>query len=64
MVAIVSLPDYTLQMGDVLLITNTDPSETVLADGMNIATGARQRGSQHPYIVAPDLKLPERDRIC
>ena len=60
MVAIVSLPDYTLRMGDVLLITNADPSETVLADGMNIATGARQRGSQHPYIVAPDLKLPER----
>ena len=58
-VGIVSLPGYTLQRGDVLLITNTDPSETVLAGGLNIATGARQRGAQHPYLVAPDLKLPE-----
>ena len=54
----VSFPDYTLPMGGVLLITNTDPSETDLAGGLNIATGGRQRGALHPYMVAPDLKLP------
>ena len=57
-VDIVSFPDYTLPMGGVLLITPVDPGETDLAGGLNIATGARQRGSRHPYIVAPDLKLP------
>ena len=55
---IVSFPDYTVPMGGVLLITNTDPSETSLAGGLNIATGARLRGAQHPYLIAPDLKLP------
>ena len=54
----VSFPDYTLPTGGVLLITNTDPSETDLAGGLNIATGGRQRGALHPYMVAPDLKLP------
>ena len=54
----VSFPDYTLPTGGVLLITNTDPSETDLAGGLNIATGGRQRGARHPYLVAPDLKLP------
>ncbi len=58
-IAVVSLPDYTLPMGGVLLITNTDPSETVLAGGLNIATGRRSRGAQHPYLVAPGLRLPE-----
>ena len=58
-VEIVSFPDYTVPMGGVLLITNTDPSETVLAGGLNIATGARQRGAQHLYLVAPALKLPQ-----
>ncbi len=58
-VRVVSFPDYTLPMGGVLLLTNTDPKETVLADGLNIATGGRQRGAQHRYLVAPDLKLPE-----
>ena len=57
-VDIVSFPDYAVPMGGVLLITNTDPSETRLAGGLNIATGARSRGAQHPYFVAPDLKLP------
>ena len=57
-VDLVSFPDYTLPMGGVLLITPADPRETDLAAGLNIATGARQRGSRHPYLVAPDLKLP------
>ena len=58
-VGVVSFPDYTLPMDGVLLITNTDPSETVLAEGLNIATGVRQHGAQHSYLVAPKLKLPE-----
>ena len=57
-VDIVSFPDYTLPMGGVLLITNTDPEETVVAGGLNIATGKRQHGAQHLYLVAPDLQLP------
>ena len=57
-VDLVSFPDYTLPMGGVLLITNTDPKESVLADGLNIGTGARHRGTRHPYLVAPDFKLP------
>ena len=57
-IEVVSFPDVPLPAQDVLLITNTDPSETRLASGLNIATGARLRGAQHPYLVAPDLKLP------
>ena len=58
-VSVVSFPDYALPEGGVLLITNTDPSETVLAEGLNIATGVRQHGAQHSYLVAPKLKLPQ-----
>ena len=54
---VVSFPDFLLPPHAVLLVTNTEPSETVLAGGLNIATGARQKGAQHPYFVAPDLKL-------
>ncbi|MXV73147.1 lamin tail domain-containing protein, partial [Candidatus Poribacteria bacterium] len=57
-VDIVSFPDYTLPMDGVLLITNTDPSKTVIADGLNIATRARQSGAQRPYLVAHGLRLP------
>ena len=57
-VDLVSFPDYTLPMGGVLLIANTDPKESVLADGLNIGTGTRHRGTRHPYLVAPDFKLP------
>ena len=57
-IEVVSFPDALLPAQGVLLITNTDPSETRLARGLNIRTGARLRGAQHPYLVAPDLKLP------
>ncbi|MXZ02083.1 lamin tail domain-containing protein [Candidatus Poribacteria bacterium] len=64
-VGIVSFPDYTLSVGGALLITNTDPDETVIIDGLNItphtteATEAEeQRGAQHPYLVAHGLNLP------
>ena len=58
-ICVVSFPNYTLPEGGVLLITNTDPSKTVLADGLNITTGGRQKGTQHLYLVAPALKLPQ-----
>ena len=59
-VGIVWFPDYTLPVGGVLLITNTEPDETVLVDGLNITPGAvAQRGAQHPYLVAPALRLPQ-----
>ena len=57
-VDIVTFPDYTLPAGEVLLITNTDPGETALASGVNIATGARKKGATHRYLVASGLKLP------
>ncbi|MXZ02084.1 hypothetical protein F4Y93_16110, partial [Candidatus Poribacteria bacterium] len=57
-VDIVSFPDYTLVADGVLLITNTDPSQTVIANGLNIATRGRQKGAQRPYLVAHGLKLP------
>ena len=47
-------------LGVVLLITNTEPDETLIVDGLNITPDAiPQRGAQHPYLVAPALKLPE-----
>ena len=59
-VRIVWFPDYTLPVGGVLLITNTEPDETLIVDGLNITPGASpQRGAQHPYLVAPDLQLPQ-----
>ena len=57
-VDIVTFPDYTLPAWEVLLITNTDPGETALASGVNIATGARKKGATHRYLVASGLKLP------
>ena len=55
---IVSFPDFLLPPHAVLLVANTDPSHTHLASGLNIATGGRSRGAQHPYFVTRDLRLP------
>ena len=57
-VDIVAFPDYTLPAGEVLLIVNTDPGETDLASGVNIATGVGKKGAKHRYLVATDMKLP------
>ena len=58
-VDIVAFPDYTLPAGEVLLIVNTDPGETDLASGVNIATGVGKKGARHRYLVAGKLKLPQ-----
>ena len=58
-VDIVAFPDYTLPMGEVLLIVNADPGETDLASGVNIATGVGKKGAKHRYLVSGNLKLPQ-----
>ena len=58
-VDIVAFPDYTLPAGEVLLIVNTDPGETDLASGVNIATGVGKKGARHRYLVSGTLKLPQ-----
>ena len=58
-VDIVAFPDYTLPAGEVLLIVNTDPGETDLASGVNIATGVGKKGAKHRYLVSGTLKLPQ-----
>ena len=55
---VVAFPDYTLPAGDVLLITNTDPSDTTLLRGKNIRTPDDKRGAQHDYLVAENMILP------
>ena len=58
-VDIVAFPDDTLPAGEVLLIVNTDPGETDLASGVNIATGVGKKGAKHRYLVSGKLKLPQ-----
>ena len=55
---IVEFPDYMLPADGVLLITNTDPSETTLLRGLNIRTPDIRTGAQHHYLVAEELILP------
>ncbi len=55
---IVEFPDYTLPADGVLLITNTDPSETTLLRGLNIRTPDIRTGAQHHYLVSEELILP------
>ena len=58
-VDIVVFPEYTLPVGGILLIVNTDPSETRLAGGINIETGEAKKGARHLYFITADFKLPE-----
>ena len=58
-VDIITFPAYTLPAGEVLLIVNTDPGETDLASGVNIATGIGKKGAKHRYLVSGKLKLPQ-----
>ena len=55
---VVVFPDYTLPAGEILLITNTDPTQTTLLRGRNIKTPDIRRGAQHDYLVADKLILP------
>ena len=54
---IIEFPDYTLPADGVLLITNTDPSETTLLRGLNIKTPDIRTGAQHHYLVSEKLIL-------
>ena len=57
-VDIVTFPEYTLPAGGVLLITNTDPSETDLISGQNIENPNSKRYVPPQYLIAPEMKLP------
>ena len=58
-VDVVHFPEYELPAGGILLITNTDPSQTRLAKGQNIASSdSKAGGASSQYVVAPKLKLP------
>ncbi len=58
-VDVVHFPEYELPAGGILLITNTDPSQTGLAKGQNIASSnSKAGGASSQYVVSPKLKLP------
>ncbi len=59
-VVVVSFPDYTLPVGGILLITNTDPRETTLLRGQNIRTPDIRNGAQHDYLVTNKLQLTNK----
>ena len=55
---IVAFPDYTLPPDGILLIVNTDQSETDLIRGQNIQN-PKHNSDLHPhYLIAPEMKLP------
>lgn len=58
-VDIVTFPDYTLPAGAVLLITNTDPRETDLIRGQNIADPNSNPDLSPHQLIAPKLILPD-----
>ena len=62
----VEIPDsdaYTLPAHGILLIVNTDPSETHLAGGKKFGVTDEplqpKKGASHLYLVAPELNLPK-----
>lgn len=57
-VDIVTFPEYTLPAGGVLLIVNTDLSETDLTQGQNIENPGRKDDASPQYLIAPEMKLP------
>ena len=57
-VDIVTFPEYTLPAGGVLLILNTDSSETELISGQNIENPNSKRDVPPQYLIAPEMKLP------
>ena len=57
-VDIVTFPEYTLPAGGILLIVNTDLSETYLTQGQNIENPSRKDGTLPQYLIAPEMKLP------
>ena len=57
-VDVVTFPNYTLPPGGILLITNTDSSETDLISGQNIENPNSKRDVPPQYLIAPEMKLP------
>ena len=56
---IVAFSDYTLPAGGILLIVNTDPSETQLAFGQDITDPTSDLDVPPQYLVAPEMRLPD-----
>ena len=56
---IVAFPDYTLPAGGVLLVTNTDPSETQLGPGQDITDAAQNAEVPSQYFIASEMRLPD-----
>ena len=60
---LVDLPQYILFPEEILLIQRRHPSETHLADGIDISYPVnRPRGAIHLYLVKPSLNLPNEGR--
>ena len=57
-VDVVTFPNYTLPAGGVLLITNTDPSDTQLILGQNITNRNSNPDMLPQRLVAPKMILP------
>ena len=57
-VDIVTFPEYTLPAGGVLLILNTDSSETHLISGQNVENPNSNPDVPPQYLIAPHMKLP------
>ena len=55
----VAFPDYTLPAGGILLIVNTDPSETHLESGQEITDPDGDSNRLPQYLVAPEMRLPD-----
>ncbi len=61
---LVDLPQYILFPEEILLIQRLRPSETPLADGIDIEEPvSRPRGAIHLYFVEPNLDLPDEGRF-
>ena len=58
-VDIVTFPEYTLPAGGILLIINTDLSETDLISGQNVEDPDSKDDAVPQYLIAPEMKLPD-----
>ena len=54
----VGFPEYTLPAGAILLIVNTDPSETSLVEGYNIEMPDAEQETAPLYLLEETFKLP------
>ena len=56
---IVAFPDWILPPGGILLIVNTDPSETDLIHGQNIENPNHTPALRPWYLIRPEMRLPK-----